>query len=358
MQTLFLGEEQVRAYLFDLQTRIQSLASDAPTVWVPLGYSGLRLLEVLFKIEGGLGNTEPTVLPADCLREPGSQEVRMLWGKDNLPEVPKETFAGKNVMVIDSAVHSGSTMATAVRKIWEAGATGVCSYSLVLKESSRFIPNFWAVSIADEDRAFFLLSSIPNNRFVPLRSFDEGSVAEEPFANALIEAKARRLPYFSLRKLSRDDIDQKKFDVGVESLNRSTWADLYYVTRNSHDCLTYVVEASGKIVGYITIDLPDARELSIEQVAVDPGQAKRGYGGALLRWAETLARLKDCDHIRLWAISDQADWYQQNGFKRTHDEVLDLGAEKYVRMRKCLLGHTGCCNHVAATQVQPTPAVL
>ncbi len=45
------------------------------------------------------------------------------------------------------------------------GAKQVCSYALVMKHSSGFIPSFWGVTIGDHDRAYFLLDVLPNNHF-------------------------------------------------------------------------------------------------------------------------------------------------------------------------------------------------
>lgn len=342
MQTLLLGTEQVRAYLTDLKSRLTSLGTEGPTAWVPLGYSGTVLLKELFTIAPELSAGNPIVVNANCRRD-GAGDLQIVWGENDAPSLPEERLSGKNIMVVDSAVHSGSTMAAAVGALWQAGAAGVCSYSLVLKESSSFVPSYWAVSIADEDRAFFLLDAIPNNRFVRPGLCAEGEETEDKFGNALVDPLPKRFPFFSVRRLSHNDLGKNKFAVGVPSLNRSTWADLYYSMRTSDGFWVYLLERKLEIVGYVAIALVDDRELSIEQVAVHPDSQGLGYAGALLRWAETLARLKDCNHLRLWGILEQRKKYLKMGFREIPDELLDLGDEKYVRMRKCLLPHTGCC---------------
>jgi GNAT superfamily N-acetyltransferase/hypoxanthine phosphoribosyltransferase len=358
MQTLFLGKEQVVAYLSDLQRRLLALGDQGPAIWVPLGYSGAALLNEVFSVASDISDASPVIIEAKCRRDPKTRAMQVTWGESSAQEAPAKQLAGKRVMVIDSAVHSGSTMAAAVRAITQAGAAGVCSYSLVLKESSAFIPSYWAVSIADEDRAYFLLPSIPNNRFVsPVASSDDDTT-EDGLANALPEATKGRLPYFSVRKLSHHDIGKPKFEVKLASLNRSNWADLYYQMRNSPGACTYLLELGGNVAGYITLEMPAETELSIEQVATHPDQEGKGYAAALLRWAETLGRLKNCTHLRLWAIAHRESWYAKHGFRRTPDEPLDLGDEKYVRMRKCLLPHTGCCPHPHTTSDLPeVPAV-
>jgi GNAT superfamily N-acetyltransferase len=343
MQTLFLGREQIAAYLRDLERRLLDLGSQKPNVWVPLGFSGTVLLREIFKVAEKLNKSSTIVIVANCRRDSKTRRIKITWGNKHSRVVPVEQFKGKNVIVVDSAVHSGRTMAATIRSIKDADAAGVCSYSLVLKESSALIPSYWAVSIGDEDRAYLLLDSIPNNRLVrPVASADDDGV-DEGFGNALTEGIKGRLPYFTVRKLSHDDISKPKFKVRLASLNRSTWPDLYYEMRNSDRVDTYVLEIGADIVGYITMELPEEKELSIEQVAVSHRHKGKGYGAALLRWAETRGRLKDCTHIRLWAFTEREGWYCGHGFRRTGDGPMDLGDEKYVRMRKCLLPHTGCC---------------
>ena len=114
-------------------------------------------------------------------------------------------FAGKNVFLFDGAVHSGSKIQNCARKILGLGATGICTYSLVLKHSSKFIPTLWGLSISDTDRAFFLLDSIPNNRL------DAGPHQDSP-------------PYVHIRALSENDLDIATVVSGVPSLDRVTWS--------------------------------------------------------------------------------------------------------------------------------------
>ncbi len=341
MQTLLLGTEEVRAYLQDLDSRLTSLGPDRPNAWVPLGYSGTALLEELFRISPELSGASPVVVDVNCRQDKASGQ-NFVWGEEQTPFAPQELISGKNVIVIDSAVHSGKTMAAVVRALWQGGAAGVCSYTLVLKESTSFVPNYWAVSIADEDRAFFLLEEIPNNRFVRKRRCAELGETEDGFENGLVELKPQRVPYFTVRRLAKEDLGKDKFRVDVESLNRSQWEDLFYSANEQDAFWVYVLERKGEIIGYIALSLAHERELTIEQIAVAPDEQKKGYAGALMRWADTLARLKGCDHIRLLSILKQRDTYKALGYKEL-DSMLDLGEEKYVRMRRCLLTHTGCC---------------
>lgn len=348
MQTLLLGTEQVRSYLEDLKSRLTALGTECPAVWVPLGYSGTALLREFFSLSPDLSDRSPIVVDVNCRQdEAGAQ--RIVWGENDSQSVPQELISGRNVIVIDSAVHSGKTMTAVVHALWQAGAAGVCSYTLVLKESSSFVPNFWAVSISDEDRAFFLLQEIPNNRFVRKYSCSEMGGTEDESESTFVKHKPQRLPYFAVRRLTKEDLGKDKFQVNVESLNRSKWEDLYFSAIDLDNYWVYVLECKSEIIGYIALSLAHDRELSVEQIGVSSSEQGRGYAGALMRWAETLARLKDCNHIRLWSILGQRDTYAALGYRELAAR-MDLGAEKYVRMSKCLLPHTGCCSPATPRQ--------
>jgi hypothetical protein len=48
-------------------------------------------------------------------------------------------FEGKKVFLFDGAVHSGSKIQSCTRKLLSLGATGICTYSLVLMACPRFL---------------------------------------------------------------------------------------------------------------------------------------------------------------------------------------------------------------------------
>lgn len=323
MHTHFLGTEEVEAYLRDVGGRLLALGPDMPTVWVPIGESGRVLAKRLLRLQPKF-ESQITIIPVEFVRNANRENVDLRFEK-----TASRQLNAKNVFVLDSSVHSGTTMAMVLKKADEYGAAGVCSYSLVMKRSSMFVPSFWGLMIDDHDRAYFLLNELPNNHFIN---------------NALQNASKNgdiRTPYFHIRKLDRSDLKRPRVKCNLASLDRHEWADMYYEMRNSDgDFWAYVLEVGNTILGYITFALRKGGWLSLETIAVDPRHQGKGYCSALARWAETMARQSRCSEIRLWAIENKTKMYEGMGYKTvTPEDALELDDGKYIRMTKRILYH-------------------
>ncbi len=212
-------------------------------------------------------------------------------------------------------------MAKAVRTLKQRGVAGVTTYTLVLKRSSRFIPSLWGVMVNDHDRAYFLLEHTPNNR--------------------LTTHLSERNPFLHLRLLAEADTKLTPVKCGVRSLDRATWGDRWYnMASCGHDQHTYLLETSKGVVGYLTVhgEHPDCRV--IDEVAVGKQHKGEGHGGVLLRFADTLARHRDCRCVQLNAIKEQYSWYKKNGYKLLPGrKPILLDGEEYSPMERVLLYH-------------------
>lgn len=307
MKTVYIGREEVDAYAKDLASRLAALGDDCPTVWCPVGHSGDHLVRRV----------------APHMPDPGAiQVVEVSYNKTERkasfisPEEANE-IAGQNVLVLDSSVHSGTSMLECVRLVREAQARQTLSYSLVVKRSACFIPHYFGVVVGDHDRSLFMLDQLPNNR--------------------LFTSKYR--PLGLLRKIAEEDVDRPGvLETGVASLDKISWGDLFYEHKaNGYE--VYVLEENANIAGFIKVRIKEGRSVGIDVVAADSRYQGRGIGGALMRFAETLGRSNQCKYIDLWAIHDKVDTYQHLGYS-CRGETIDAGAgERYSYMHKQLLYH-------------------
>lgn len=228
---------------------------------------------------------------------------------------------GKHIFLFDGAVHSGTKMGNCVRELLRSGAAGVCTYSLVLKHSSMFIPTLWGISIADTDRAFFLLESIPNNRL------DAGPHKEAP-------------PFVHLRALAESDLTLQPIVSGVASLDQVTWGDRYFDMQFGTDRITYLLETGTGIAGYLTVNRSSPGTLQVDEIVVAQSMHGGGYGGILLRFAETLARQGDARFVRLHAIEERIPFYGKHGYHPVPGaKPLRLDTEVYHLMERPVLYH-------------------
>lgn len=325
MITHFLSQEQVKAYCKDFAARIVGLGDKAPTVWCPIGFSGK---EIFFHISEFLPNdfTKKLIIQPVVYKKPGPQQLGSVsvtppeggTGSENETEEElREIFeTGAGALIIDSSVHSGSSMIGALGFVRGLGATYVLTYSLVIKQSSGLIPHYFGLVVGDHDRALFLLDSIPNNRL----------------------AKPKTVPKGSLRKLNETDATRNgRLNTGVPSMSKVGMGDLWYEVL-AHGYQVYVIEQDKQLIGYVKYKITSSNTLFLDAIAVDLSQQGGGVGASLFRWAETAARASTCRAIELWGISGMVESYQRMGYKGK-ERWLNVGDEKYLHMSKPLLYH-------------------
>lgn len=314
MITHYLGDQEVTAYAKDFAGRLALLApQDFPTVWCPIGKSGDKMLRVIAQeLQKCSSALTSSIQIVELFFNKELGEISLGAGGSN------DDLRGANVLVLDSSIHSGSSMLAAVRHVYRYGAVSAVSYSLTVKKSSSFLPHYFGVVVGDHDRVLFQLDGIPNNR--------------------LFTRKYRPIGCF--RRINESDSDHPCacLDTGVTSIDKISLGDLYYEHRaNGYDVL--VVEDRDKIAGFLKIKAHPKKQLQLDVIAADNGYKGKGLGGALMRYAETMGRANCCTHIELWAIENQIDWYKKFGFEPTNEVINAGGGEIYGLMKKRLLYH-------------------
>ncbi|GAC1568250.1 MAG: GNAT family N-acetyltransferase [Vulcanimicrobiaceae bacterium] len=98
----------------------------------------------------------------------------------------------------------------------------------------------------------------------------------------------------------------------------------------------YVTIDGHRVAGVLIIERA-SDHLRIENVAVDPGVERRGFGRALVAFAESLAASWDLRDVRLYtnvAMVANIAWYGRLGYRETHR--ARIGDRERVFMRKRL----------------------
>jgi hypoxanthine-guanine phosphoribosyltransferase len=305
--THYLGQQEVRAYLADLVERLQALPSGIPPVWLPIGLSGSVLADQLADVAS---TDEDAVTVVQASFDRPTKQV----GLDDA-----DALVGKLVIVLDSAIHSGSTMLAVVREAYARGATAVVSYSLVVKRNTEFVPTYWGVTIGDFDRAYFLLEKIPNNR---LRSLAVGTY---------------------LRQLRKEDLATVgPVSSGVPAMDAVTWEDRWWDMQcSARERITYLLYVGTEVGGYLTYSASSST-VTVDEVVVRDDLAKKNsgaeglkLGGLMMRWVETMARQTRATEMNLWAIEDKVAMYEYFKYtKLTTVDPLPLDGKLYYFMRK------------------------
>ena len=311
MITNFIGDAEVVAYLRDFLRRVARLRP-IPSIWCPVTPSGKELLQ---RMLGVVKNDHPelvpmvSVLPIMLDRTNG----KMAFGSES----PSKDVKGRSVLIFDAAIHSGSTMARAVDEVTGLGAKEICTYALMVKCRSSFIPTMWGLMIDEMDRGYFLLDDIPNHRLTVHSDTPPPSV--------------------HIERLGKDYQKWGRVICGVKSMDRASWGDRWFdMAAGEQDRATYLLLRKKNVLGYVTIHRVRRGTMVIDEVAVGQGKRYRGkgYGGILLRFAETLGRQSDCTAIQLHAIENRVNFYEHFGYQLVPVEPLHLDGETYVLMRK------------------------
>ena len=317
MQTTYLSKNEVCAYLRDLLERLRRM-EHKPTVWCAITRSGQHLRDLMLDLI-------PEVWPAQDIEE---MEITTAtaWVEDGSDKVHIDSndptpFAGKHVFVFDSAIHSGRMMSICVREILRQGAATVTSYALVIKRGSSFIPTMWGLMIHHTDRAFFLLPSIPNQRL------DTGS---------------HRRPTTAVHfyKLNHDYEALPKITTGVASLDRVEWGDRWFDVQTNPERSVYLLTSGTRTVAFLSVTIVDDECLWIDELAADKTEQGKGIGGVLMRFADNLDRHANCHTVRLYAIADKIEFYENFDYTKVHsNKPLKLGTESYQLMQRTVLYH-------------------
>lgn len=319
MTTYYLGREETRAYLLDFLRRLGQVEV-RPTIWCPVTRSGEALVKILVTlavekfpelIEG------VRLLSIDV--DNGRSEV-------SFPNGNPEDLRDGSVLLLDGAIHSGGMMSACAAEILKYEPAELASYALVMKRGSSFIPTLWGLMINETDRAFFLLEQIPNHRL--------DAVGHN-------QQTQKKQPQVHLQRLSEHLLNAPALQSGVDSMDRMTWSDRHFqMVASNHEICTYVLQRGMKLVGFVTMHRLPCGGLMVDEIVTDPEQQGKGYGGILMRFADTLARQGRCRAVRLLAIEGKVEFYEKHEYRKVGGAApIQLDGETYLPMEKAVLYH-------------------
>jgi GNAT superfamily N-acetyltransferase len=307
MKTHFIGHEEVAGYTLDLARRLNRLGADFPEKWIYLGPSGKVIADELLHQFGPSGGQR--VFAIGALYDRKTRQFSFTSGVSSSDFSPGET-----VLLIDSAIHTGSSLLAGLRALAALGVHNVLTYSLVVKRGAELVPTYFGVLIDDWDRALFQLEVIPNNRL------------------------AESAPFGTLRLLTKEHA-RARFGALPPPFEGLSGGDLIY-NDEAYGLRTYVYELEGTVAGFVSFAKREDVAF-IDAWATCTEYQGRGIGAATLRWAETWARSAQCRAVELWAAESAVPIYQKYNYRGVGDRFMDLGAAgRFQRMEKHIM-HQG-----------------
>lgn len=300
MRTIHLSDEEVAAYLRDLEHRFPE--AEKPDLWITIGASGTIIGKRL----------------AEAARDWQHDELILTFnratGRVGFPDAEGDLHAligGKRTLLIDGAVHTGGTLLRALREIRRFLPKSVSSYAVAVRRSANVIPNNFGFLIGDHDRVHFPSRALANNRLCSSGTY---------------------------RKLTDEDCSRPMISTGADFIDRVAWEDRSYELHTNPNRHVYVHETEESISSFISFKV-EGKILFVDEVGADKNYRGLGLGGHLMRWAEHYARNSECADVELMAVDNKVDWYEKLGFQRVHSRPLTLSGHQFFRMRKKLLYH-------------------
>ncbi|XXX76652.1 GNAT family N-acetyltransferase [Sorangium sp. So ce134] len=188
----------------------------------------------------------------------------------------------------------------------------VAIYAVAVRQSSAVIPNIFALTIGANDRVFLHWQNHrPNNRLTPSGIY---------------------------RSLQESDLSRPSFNCEREFINRVLWRDRWFEVKTNPQRRVFVCEVGGEITSFITFTLHiESQDLHVDELATAIGHTKGGNAGALLRYAETIARASGCTQMSLWSHETVVDRYQHWGFSLS-EKIISCGIDGFYRLMTKGLG--------------------
>jgi hypothetical protein len=210
---------------------------------------------------------------------------------------------GTAFLVLDGVCRSGRTL-SAVYKTPRRAGTSIWMYAIAVSADSTLIPT-WYGCLHDRSECVVLTrQGVTANTSLYARPSNSGMPCLDSPASVL-------------RPPIAGDPD---FNAGstATSINRYTSDDRYFDSTTRAKKIL-VLEWNSEPVGFIAFHI-DARTLWIDYiVACQNHAARKGIGSVHYHHVENYAKLRGCEDISLWAISNKVDWYGKRGFAEIHN---------------------------------------
>jgi hypoxanthine phosphoribosyltransferase len=231
--------------------------------------------------------------------------------KVETPSNFSEDLEGKNVIICDDTVNTGTTIKKIIKKLIDLKVNDIKILSLIMRRGAPIVPNFYAFEADEDTRVLFPWSDHP------LRAFPMGIV----------------------RTIAPEDCS-KSFKCTDERINKNSMSD-YYNNFANKGAKVYVVEEKGEIRSIIQFyekKVGVFKGLYMDVIATAIGHEKKGYARTLLNLILLTMLYHEYDFILGYAFdTDRAlKMYERSLF----DIVGSVNDPEYGKLHKIVKVNT------------------
>lgn len=191
-------------------------------------------------------------------------------------------------LICDSIVNTGKTMNYIREHLLGHAAKDVMTLTVILRNGSKLIPNFYAMMCDKNDEIFF------GRKSYPICFYFSGTIRQI------------------------DDRDSgKKINSGVEWIDRNI-DDYLYIDVIDPSYHTYLIENEmGTVVGILHFNERKDKSIFLDTLAIDKNSHGKGYGSSLLAFLEDYCKFNDIHRVIMLARFEKVSYYKQFGYNET-----------------------------------------
>ncbi len=195
----------------------------------------------------------------------------------------------RSVLICDGIVNTGNTLQKTRRHMLARNPKDVKTLTVVLKNDSKLIPNFYAMVVDAHDEVFF------GRKSYPVRFYPKGCI----------------------RLLDQSD-SGKILNLDVHYLSGCLDDYIYYV-RTNEDSKCYVVEEGlgNRPVGLLYFRRTSPNDVFVDAIAVDVQMRGMGIASSMLEYLDNYCQFNKILRIRMLAISTAVTLYEKFGYTKT-----------------------------------------
>lgn len=211
------------------------------------------------------------------------------------------------VLICDGIVDTGNTLEKTRKYILSRNPKDIKTLTVILRNDSKLIPNFYAMAIERHDEVFF------GREIYPVKFYPKGNI----------------------RALDQSD-SGKKLQLEVPYIS-SCLDDYIYYAYTDGDSKCYVIEddLTNNPAGILYFKKISQHEIFLDALAVDSNMRGHGLATSMLNFLDNYSKFNKIHKIRTLAVEDKVPMYEKFEYNRT-GKVLKLSNITLVEMENLI----------------------
>jgi hypoxanthine phosphoribosyltransferase len=197
-----------------------------------------------------------------------------------------EDIHNKSIIICDSIINTGTTVEIVREHLIKDKPKDIKILSIVLRNGSPLIPNYYALMIEKNDDIFYNIDNYPIYKY-----------------------------HFGLiRKIKNDDVN-KHFESGNPQIDKWCIEDYLHCSVYSQLYSTYIFDVNNEILGILHFFEKFDNEIYVIIIGTARNKQNMKIGSSLMSFLFKYCKFNKKQYITLSAFEDVSKFYEKMGFK-------------------------------------------